>query len=514
MPDILTHKTLASAPGKLTGAEWDDEHSFAGGSSGQLLARDTGASDGAAWTSAPSLTDLTLSGLMKAANGSAIAPAYTFASQTALGFYRQTTDAIGITGSGGLFARFLFAHEAGQNGGKQRATLFLGTTEDVTGSATADNYSAAIYPQGARNQTGGSWGHIFLAIGRLNLTATDTATRSVQFANIEADYTDFQQSGGAVTFSDVVNTRFRFPAVGSGVTLTVAKGIDFVWPIAGMVTGTVGEYRAINLPDGNIPFGQGANVYGLWFDTNYTAHITAKNNVAITILPQGTGTLDVVRNGIASTSTATLKLTNRTAATALATVQMTPALRFEGAAWNSSASQSETDAWQIDALPATAAGATSIGLRFSRSINGAAASALVQFTSGGTVICGGLSSTAGVTSSGSTNGLGYATGAGGTVTQSASKSTGVTLNKATGQITLNNAALASDTSVSFTLTNSAIAAADLLVLNHISGGTAGAYTLTAQAGSGSATITVRNITGGSLSEALVISFAVFKGAVS
>lgn len=105
---------------------------------------------------------------------------------------------------------------------------------------------------------------------------------------------------------------------------------------------------------------------------------------------------------------------------------------------------------------------------------------------------------------------GYITGEGGTVTQATSKATGVTLNKRCGQITLNAAALAASTTVSFTLTNSTIAATDLLVLNHVSVGTAGAYTLNAQAAAGSASINVRNVTAGSLSEAIVIGFAVIK----
>lgn len=106
--------------------------------------------------------------------------------------------------------------------------------------------------------------------------------------------------------------------------------------------------------------------------------------------------------------------------------------------------------------------------------------------------------------------VGYATGAGGTVTQATSKSTGVTLNKSCGQITLNNAALAASAIVSFTLTNSTISAGDVLILNHISGGTAGAYALNAQSAAGSASINVRNATAGSLSEAIVIAYAVIK----
>jgi hypothetical protein len=110
----------------------------------------------------------------------------------------------------------------------------------------------------------------------------------------------------------------------------------------------------------------------------------------------------------------------------------------------------------------------------------------------------------------STGKHGYATGSGGTVTQATSKATGVTLSKSTGQITLNAAALNLDTTVSFTLTNTVIEAGDILIMNHISGGTAGSYLLNAQSAAGSASINVRNITAGSLSEAIVIAFAVIK----
>lgn len=110
--------------------------------------------------------------------------------------------------------------------------------------------------------------------------------------------------------------------------------------------------------------------------------------------------------------------------------------------------------------------------------------------------------------------VGYITGEGGTVTQSTDKTTGVTLNKRCGQITLNGAALAASTTVSFVLTNSTIAASDLLVLNHVSTGSFGSYTLNARAAAGSATIDVRNVSAGSLSEAIVIGFAVVKASIA
>jgi hypothetical protein len=107
-------------------------------------------------------------------------------------------------------------------------------------------------------------------------------------------------------------------------------------------------------------------------------------------------------------------------------------------------------------------------------------------------------------------GIGYRTGAGGTVTQATSKSTGVTLNKVSGDITLHNASLAASTTVSFTLTNSAIAATDVLILNHASAGTVGAYAFNAQCAAGSAVINVRNLTAGALAEAIVVRYVLIK----
>ena len=104
--------------------------------------------------------------------------------------------------------------------------------------------------------------------------------------------------------------------------------------------------------------------------------------------------------------------------------------------------------------------------------------------------------------------FGYTTAAQGTVTQATSKSTAVTLNASAGQITMNNAALASVTNVTFTLNNSNISANDILILNVSGGATSGAYNCWVSGlGAGTASITLRNISGGSLSEAVVINFA-------
>lgn len=120
-----------------------------------------------------------------------------------------------------------------------------------------------------------------------------------------------------------------------------------------------------------------------------------------------------------------------------------------------------------------------------------------------------------IKSIGATAGVGYGTGAGGTVTQATSKATGVTLNTVTGQITMNGAALAAAAKVSFVVTDSAFALTDVAVPCVVSGGTANAYRVSHTASAaGSFTLTVENITAGSLSEAPVIGFVLVKGVTS
>ena len=104
---------------------------------------------------------------------------------------------------------------------------------------------------------------------------------------------------------------------------------------------------------------------------------------------------------------------------------------------------------------------------------------------------------------------------GGTVTQGTSKSSGVTLNTESGQITMHAAQLAAGTEVSFTVTNSKVAATDVVVACHGSAGTAGSYLVNAnEIAAGSFAVTVSNVSAGNLSEAIVINFVALKGASS
>jgi hypothetical protein len=107
--------------------------------------------------------------------------------------------------------------------------------------------------------------------------------------------------------------------------------------------------------------------------------------------------------------------------------------------------------------------------------------------------------------------FGFETGAGGAVTQATSKSTGVTLNKLCGRITLNAASLAAGAAVAFTLTNSEIAADDIVLVTIKSGATAAGYDVQVEAtAAGSCSISIRNRSGGALAEAVVLNFTVIK----
>lgn len=116
-----------------------------------------------------------------------------------------------------------------------------------------------------------------------------------------------------------------------------------------------------------------------------------------------------------------------------------------------------------------------------------------------------------IKSTSATAGVGYATGAGSTVTQGTNRTTGVTINAVTGAITLVSAA-GSATAATFTVTNSAVAATDTVIVNQKSGTDKYVLLVTAVA-AGSFAITSYT-TGGTTTEQPVFNFAVIKGVTS
>lgn len=113
-------------------------------------------------------------------------------------------------------------------------------------------------------------------------------------------------------------------------------------------------------------------------------------------------------------------------------------------------------------------------------------------------------------------GLGYGAGAGGTVTQATSKSTAVTLNKPTGTITVNGAALAAGATAQFILNNTFIASQDIVLVSQYGFSTnTGAYQYWVNAsGLGQAIVNVKNLTAGSLSDSMTLQFSIVKGAIA
>jgi hypothetical protein len=112
-------------------------------------------------------------------------------------------------------------------------------------------------------------------------------------------------------------------------------------------------------------------------------------------------------------------------------------------------------------------------------------------------------------------GLGYGTGAGGYVEQATSKSTAVTLNKPCGQITMHNAALAVNAIIGFTVWNSIVSPSDSVIVsvqNPVSGDNYRASVVAV--GSGSFRLLVQNIGVVSLTDAVVLNFAIIRGAAS
>lgn len=111
-------------------------------------------------------------------------------------------------------------------------------------------------------------------------------------------------------------------------------------------------------------------------------------------------------------------------------------------------------------------------------------------------------------------GIGYATGAGGAVTQITSRATGVTLSKITGQITTDNSSLAAEVSAVFTVTNTVVAIGDVVAVS-IQSGTNGGNTAvnvtTVAAGSFAIRVSNNNAAGGTAETgAIIINFAVIK----
>ena len=112
-------------------------------------------------------------------------------------------------------------------------------------------------------------------------------------------------------------------------------------------------------------------------------------------------------------------------------------------------------------------------------------------------------------------GIGYGTGAGGTVTQATSKTTAVTLNKPSGKIIMHPASLASNVWVNFVCNNSLISSSEVIVPTIQSDSvTSFRYTVNALVRPGQIIFGVKQESGAAMADAVQINFNILKAAVN
>jgi hypothetical protein len=169
----------------------------------------------------------------------------------------------------------------------------------------------------------------------------------------------------------------------------------------------------------------------------------------------------------------------------------------------------------------SAIGGTTVGNSVLTAADGAAArTAIGAADAAATVNLTGAQTVAGLKtfsdsfrSTNTTTPFGYTVGAGAVVVQNTSKTTAVTLNRVCGQIQSEVGNVSAGASFEFVFNNSAITSVSLLIV--IPTSTSGNFSYRADVlsiGSGVAHIRVTNVTGGARNEAVVLNFAVIRGA--
>lgn len=211
---------------------------------------------------------------------------------------------------------------------------------------------------------------------------------------------------------------------------------------------------------------------------------TSKANVKLTVYSTNATAFQVGPNGA----------TNPTLVAACSTSSAATGLKITSAAAASGVAVLATTSGTNENLTIDSAGSGTIGLN--------------TVTGTGNVLCGtGVLVNASV----SAGGVGYGTGAGGTVTQATSRTTGVTLSKLSGAITLVSAA-GSATPFTMTVTNTLVAALDTVVVVQKSGTDAYSAVVSTVA-AGSFKLTITDLTG-TTTEQPVFNFGVFKTVAS
>ena len=394
-----------------------------------------------------------------------------------------TTELIGPSASAN-FTRFPNALAVVSNIGaglQQNEAHNIGLLgEGIAGTGTSNTWGVGLYGVAYTTDTTGVSARAAGVVGEAHVSATGDTLAAVGVRG----YANDTHAGGSNVglFGDASGGAANYALFLSNgdVVLNSAK----TWTMAGNQTFS-GAY-IITIPTLNLTNALGST-YGGTGVNNAGRTLTISTNSgtisftsAVTLTVANTASVSGTNTGDQTTVSG-----NAGSATVLATSRNINGVAFDGsAAITVTAAASTLTDTTLNATVVTSS-LTSVGT-------------LTSLTSSGAILSTGV------------GGVGYATGAGGTVTQSTSKATPVTLSKATGTITLAADVLNADTTVSFVLTNTAIAATDLILIQHQSGGTLGSYNFAATPAAGSATIYVRNVTAGSLSEAILLRIAIIK----
>ncbi len=332
------------------------------------------------------------------------------------------------------------------------------------------------------------------------ITATGLAYVSPDDAALDLWATLNWTSGAVVSFASAAN----LGAGGGGGSGGPVSAGDVTAGTFGQFTGSTGDYA---FPD----------------DVVVADDLTANDLIGVATVQGGaiTGTTGVFSGALSNTATtASLAQSTTTAQVNVGTGTGSgaTALMVRGAAALNRTLEfqtASTSRWAF-LVNNTAESGSDAGSDFAllaRTDAGAAIDSpitITRATGGFITLARGLRSAFGALFSSPTLGIGYTTGAGGAQTQLTNKQTTVVSDTITTAITMNAEALNLLTTTAFTFTNATIAATDTVICTHQSAGTSAAYTINAFPGAGSAVISVRNNTAGSLSEAIVIRVTVIK----
>lgn len=254
----------------------------------------------------------------------------------------------------------------------------------------------------------------------------------------------------------------------------------------------------------------------------FVIDVTGANRLsgALTVNGAVTGVTSLALTTTATHTVATTGVTfvggpilNGPAATSGATVQYSPVIRFSSQAWNTTpTAATKINAMDILVIP-TSGGTTSARMVFKNTtVDGSAnATELMSVTTGGVFTVGGA-----IVSTSNSGGIGYTTGAGGTVTQITSRTTGVTINKICGAITTDTTSLAAGATAKFTVTNSSVVATDVIALSIKSGTTTDQTDVNVQGvAAGSFDVVVANRHASTAETgAIIINFAIINAVTS